>query len=196
MPKKFTRQFMPPNELEKIRLSNKYPKLTKQELIAKMNEGLAQFLAFIDEFSEEQMLEPKDAVGWNVRDHITHLAAWAEGIVALLRREDRWTAMGLENPDDDEPDFDAMNAQIVVQHRHKSPAEARRWLVAAHDQAVSALEQLSTADLELPYGRFVPPFTSDEGKPVWGYVAGNTFGHYREHILWIKEFVDVESESS
>jgi hypothetical protein len=175
-------------------MSENYPKLSKKELVAKMNDGLAKFLAFIDEFSEEQMLDPKDTVGWNVRDHITHLAAWAEGIAALLGHEDRWAAMGLEILDDDEHDLDAMNAQIMVQHRHLSPSEAREMLVAAHERAVAALAPLSEADLERPYGRFVLPFTSDKGKPVWGYVAGNTFCHYREHIPWIKEFVDVSNE--
>ena len=173
-------------------MSNKYPKLSKKELVAKMNEGLAQFLTFIDELSEEQMLEPKDVVGWNVRDHLTHLAAWAEGIVALLCREDRWAAMGLtmENFSGNEHDFDAINEQIVVQHRHLSPLEARAWLVAAHERVVAALVPLTEADLELAYDRFVAPFTSNGGRPVWSYVAGNTFGHYREHTDWIDKIFD------
>ncbi len=165
--------------------------LSKQELVASMNDGLAQFLAFIGELSEEQMLEPKDVVGWNVRDHLTHLAAWADGIAALLRRENRWAVMGLalENPIYSEIDFDALNEQIVVQHRHLSPTEARDWLVAAHEQVIAAVTTLSEADLKLPYNRFVAPFTSDGGKPVWNYVASNTFGHYQEHTSWIEEIV-------
>ena len=173
-------------------MSSKYPELSKQELVASMNDGLAQFLTFIGELSEEQMLEPKDAAGWNVRDHLMHLAAWADGIAALLRREDRWAAMGLtiENPYDNEHDFDTMNEQIVVQHRHLSPAEARDWLVAAHERVAKAIAPLSEADLALTYNRFVAPFTSDGGRPVWGYVAGNTFGHYQEHTSWIREIVE------
>jgi hypothetical protein len=181
---------MPPNELEKIGMSNKYPKPPKQELIARMNDGLTQFLAFIDEFSEEQMLEPKDAVGWNVRDHITHLAAWAEGIAALMRREDRWAAMGISEEIAQSHAFDQMNEAIVVQHRHLSPLEARSWLVAAHERVVAALAPLTDADLELTYDRFVAPFTSDGGRPVWNYVAGNSFGHYQEHTTWIGEIMD------
>ena len=172
-------------------MSEKYPKPTKQELIARMNDGLAQFLAFIDQFSEEQLLNPTDAVGWNGRDHITHLAVWTEGITALLYREDRWAAMGLtmDHFGDDEPDFDAMNAQIVIQHRHLSHTEAREWLVAAHEQAVAALEPLAEAELLLPYDRFVAPFTGDGGRPIWSYVAGITFGHYKQHTPWIEAIV-------
>ena len=57
--------------------------------------GLAQFLVFIDQFTEEQLMVPKDAAGWNGRDHITHLAAWLKGIVALLNHQDRWAAVGV-----------------------------------------------------------------------------------------------------
>jgi len=49
-----------------------------------MNESLGRLL------SKEQQLGPKDVAGWNVRDHLTHLAVWADGVAALLlRREER-----------------------------------------------------------------------------------------------------------
>lgn len=178
-------------------MTKKYPTPTRQELIARIHDGLAQFLTVIDQFSEEQMRTVKDAVGWNGRDHLTHLAVWAEGIAALLRREDRWAAMGLkmENPDDDEPDFDMMNEQIVVQHRHLSPAEARTWLIAANEAVVAALKALPEAELELAYDRFVAPFTGDGGRPIWGYVAGNTFGHCLEHAEWIEAIVSHTSQA-
>jgi hypothetical protein len=69
-------------------MSDNYPKLTKQELIIKMNEGLRDFLTFLDQYSDEQLLQPTDAAGWNARDHITHLAVWADGVAAsaALRR--------------------------------------------------------------------------------------------------------------
>ncbi|WP_420629997.1 ClbS/DfsB family four-helix bundle protein [Candidatus Leptofilum sp.] len=173
-------------------MSTKYPKPSKSELIAKMNEGLDHFLAFINQFSEAQLLELKDAVGWNGRDHITHLAAWVEGIGALLRREDRWAAMGLAGQilSNGQSDYDAMNAQIADQQSHLSPAEAREGLIAAHERTVAAVDQLDEADLLLPYGRFVAPFTEDSGKPVWNYVAGNSFGHYNQHTPWIKAIVN------
>jgi hypothetical protein len=161
---------------------------TKQELRTRMNNGLEQFLAVIESFSEDQMLVPTDSVGWNVRDHLIHLAVWADGIAALLRREHRWTAMGLdmEEPEDDEPDYDMLNALIIKQHRHLSPAQARDWLMAAHRRVLDAMEALQESELSLPYEQFVSPYTGTWGHPIAEYILGNTEDHYNEHTPWIR----------
>ena len=109
---------------------------TKQELRQEMDAGLARLLNAIDQFSEAQMLAPQDAKGWNARDHLTHLAAWADGIAALLRRQDRWTTMGLslDASEYTNLDFDRINDKIARQNRQVSPEEARTWLIAAHER--------------------------------------------------------------
>jgi hypothetical protein len=173
-------------------MSDEIATAIKQELIAHMNEGLSQFSAFLDQYSAEQLEGLTDAVGWNARDHITHLAAWADGIAALLRREDRWAAVGISKELGESQDYDQMNEAneaIAEQHRHLSSAEACRWLVAAHEGLVAAMEPLEDADLLLRYERFVPPFTGDEGSPIMAYIKGDTYEHYREHGRWIEEFI-------
>ena len=165
---------------------------TKQELIAQMNEGLHEFLAFLDQYSDTQLLDLKDHVGWNARDHLTHLAAWADGIAALLRHEDRWTAMGITEELGESHDFDKINEVIMAQHSHLSPQEARRWVVNAHEALVAAMAPLSDADLLLPYERFVPPFTGDGGSPIIAYIKADTYEHYQEHHTWIEAFIPAE----
>lgn len=151
-----------------------------------MNEGLDQFLQEIDRLSDAQMTAPTDAAGWNVRDHLTHLAAWADGIAALIRRENRWAAMGLEMDEPEgEPDYDVLNAQLVEQSRSLSPGQARDWLLEAHQRVAEAMEGLDESRLSEPYGRFVPPFTGDWGEPIAEYILGNTEDHYDQHTAWL-----------
>lgn len=159
------------------------------EMRQRLAVGLDKFLAEIDRLDEHQLTELRDAAGWNVRDHLLHLAAWADGIAALLRREDRWATMGIADPGPGEIDYDAINEQIIAPLRHLSAAEARARLVAADARVREAVAALSDEELELPYGRYVPPFTSNEGYPVGAYIAGNTFGHYQEHLPWIRKIV-------
>jgi hypothetical protein len=166
--------------------------LTKQALIACMNEGLSHFLAFLDHYSAEQLEALTDAVGWNARDHITHLAAWADGIAALLRREDRWAAVGISKELGESQEDDVMNEAnevIAAQHRHLSAAEACQWLVAAHKGLVAAIEPLEDADLLLPYERFVAPFTGDGGRPIMDAITADSYEHYQEHGPWIESFI-------
>jgi hypothetical protein len=56
----------------------------------------------------------------------------------------------------------------------------------------SALGKLSDADLQKPYSHYQPA-DPDEKRPVVGWVAGNTYEHYAEHIDWINQLL---SESS
>jgi hypothetical protein len=158
-----------------------------------MQTGLEQFLAVLDRLSDDQMTGPRDAAGWNVCDHVTHLAVWADGIAALLRREDRWKAMGLDmgDPEGDEPDYDSLNAQLVERSRHLTPGEARAWLAAAHERARQAMEALTEAELSAPYERFVAPFTGDWGYPIAEYLLGNTEDHYEEHTPWMLAIVQA-----
>lgn len=163
---------------------------TMAELRAQMDAGLSSFLAALDRLDASQLVGPVDAVGWTVRDHLVHLAVWADGIATLLRREDRWASMGLANPGSGERDYDAMNETIRRQHVRRTPAEAREWLVAAHQRIATALEGMSDADLAAPYERYAPPFTGDSGDPIWRYVAGDTFEHYAEHLPWMQAIVE------
>jgi len=126
--------------------------MTVRELRARMDAGLARFEAALDRLSEEQLTGPKDAAGWSVRDHLTHLAVWADGITALLRGEDRWKAMGI-SPDlttstaGGELDYDAINEQIAERHRQLSAAEARALLAAAHQRLAAEVDKLTDEQL-------------------------------------------------
>lgn len=175
-----------------VKMSEEQGKYTKSTLRKRMDDGLAAFLSELDRLSEAQMTEPKDAAGWNVRDHLTHIITWMDGITALMRRENRWAAMGLPGEPERPLDFDKINAQIVVQHRHLTPAEARARLVESHRKITAAMEALDENELDAPYDRFVAPFTGSDGRPIVSYILGDTVEHYEEHLVLIRALTDSE----
>ena len=164
---------------------------SKHNLTTLMAERLRELLAQIDQLSDEQMLGPTDAAGWNVRDHLTHLAVWAEGIAALIRDGNRWQAMGLDIQDlpNVRPDYDQINATIAQAHRHMTPAEARAWVIKAHEGVLAVIDTLTDDDLLRPYGDFTNPKLGSFGHPIGDYIHGNTAGHYEEHLPWILAIV-------
>jgi hypothetical protein len=167
---------------------------TVRDVRAQMDAGLTQFLAALDQLSDAQMLNIVDAAGWNVRDHLTHLAAWANGVAALIYREDRWAAMGIPTPNLDGnritgAEIDQVNARIAALHQATSPADARAMLTAAHQRLSAAVETLRDDELTLPYARFAPPFTGDSGAAIIEYIVGDSYEHYAEHQTWILELV-------
>ena len=62
----------------------------------------------------------------------------------------------------------------------------------SHAALMVALGKLSDADLQKPYSHFQPT-DSKQKRPVIGWVAGNTYEHYAEHIGWIDHLVKESS---
>jgi hypothetical protein len=167
------------------------PRATKAEITDRTAGAFDALTGVLDTIDEADMVGPTDDEGWTVLDHIVHLCCWAEGIAALLRREPRWERMGVpefdpgQRPPGTDVDFDQVNAVMRERNRGLTVAEARQRLQAAHREVTAAVDALNDDELNLPYGRFVEPFTEDTGDPVFGRVLGNTAGHYEEHIPWI-----------
>lgn len=167
---------------------------TVRELRARMDEGLSGFEDAIGRLSEQQLTGPRDAAGWTVRDHLTHLAAWADGITALLRGGDRWAAMGVEPvvaPGSNPPtyDFDVINERIAERHRGLSGAEALALAVASHRALAAEVDKLSDEQLSWPYNRFGKPALGDGSTPIIEYIAGDSYEHYPEHLGWIESLL-------
>jgi hypothetical protein len=159
---------------------------TVAELRRLMDEGLGRLLTTVDQLDPARIEDSTDAQGWSAEDHLAHLAIWVDGIAALLRTENRWAAMGLDITDADRDSLgaDGINDLVVDRHRDLTPAQARAWLMEAHSRLGKAVESLSDDDLMRPYGSFTTP-PDDKGHPIFGYVVGNTFEHYDEHLPWI-----------
>jgi hypothetical protein len=163
---------------------------TFQQIREEMDAGLDRLLALLDTYSDEQMLRLTDAGGWNVRDHITHLFSWTDGLIALLKKESRWVRMGISPEGVASRDFDVMNGEMVVQYRHLSPAEARAKLISAHQQVIEMMSGMSEAELMLPYKHYATTtFSGEDGPPIYAAILETTSQHYDEHTPWIKAII-------
>lgn len=160
-----------------------YPK-SKEEVMQAINEGWAELNTLLDSLTDEQLTQPGPDGGWSVKDHIAHMAVWEAGISALLRKEDRWQAMGVTLGQAEQPDWDEMNATIEAQHTDLSLDEVRDLFARSHQEMLDALEPLTYDELMLPYRHYDTASKSEN--PVGAYIAGNTWGHWAEHAGWIR----------
>jgi hypothetical protein len=164
--------------------------VTKAEMLRRIDEGYKAFKQLLNTWSDEQLTKAGPE-GWSVKDHLAHLAAWEMGIVALRRKENRWEAMGLPKDIMSQiKDEDDLNERIHNNSRDHSLAEVRAAFEDAHQQMVSAISNLTDADLVKTYSYFQPDEPGDDdGQPIWPRIVGNTYGHYEEHTPWIKTVV-------
>jgi uncharacterized protein (TIGR03083 family) len=161
--------------------------MTKEELLKAIQTSWDEFNAYLDTLSEEQLTQPADAAGWTVKDHLSHVTMWEEGMVAMLLKQPRGPAMGLQADEWANFDSDQINAVIQEQHKGDSLGEVKRMSKEVHQRLVEHIQQLSDGDLQRPYREFQAD--SDDGEPIIGRLQGNTFEHYEEHRPWIEAIV-------
>ncbi len=155
---------------------------TVQEVIARSESEWDALQAPLSTLDATKMTTP-GAEGWSVRDELAHLAAWAKGLAALVRKQPRYPPMGL--PADAAPHtvgIERMNQMIFERNRTRTLEEVQTELLAAHQDAIAAISELSDEDLLRPYDDFQPQDRRPDGDtPILWRIAGNTFGHYAEH---------------
>lgn len=117
---------------------------------------------------------------------MAHVSAWERSLLALLRGEPRAAAVGLDKARYELLDTDEINAHIVAEARTRTLAGVRERFLATHDQVVTAVRALSDEQLLLPYSHYQPEDPPHNENPVVGWINGNTWDHYNEHIAWIR----------
>lgn len=153
-----------------------------------MQRGWQEFSAYLKTLSEEQMTARTDAVGWTVKDHLAHIAVWANGIDAMLGGDSRHEAMGIDLETwrhmMKTKDFDRINGLIQQRHKGKSLDEVFTMLHDAHQRLVEKVQAMSEEDLKLPYRHFQAESNSEV--PIIDYIMAETYEHYAEHKPWIE----------
>ncbi|MBI5566504.1 MAG: ClbS/DfsB family four-helix bundle protein [Chloroflexi bacterium] len=164
---------------------------TKAELIAELTAGWQLLEDRLHSLSEVQLTVRRAPGEWSIKDHVAHLMAYELGMVAMLRHESRWAAMQLDEKFVHEAtSFDALNAVLYEHHKERpAPAVLTIWR-DTHQHLMAALADLTDDDLLKPYTFYQPLDPVKDGQnPVIDWIAGNTYGHYAEHLPWLEELL-------
>ena len=171
-------------------MSSEWP-ASKTEFQEQLEYSWSQLQQTLDSLTEEQMTERTDAVGWTVKDHLAHLVVWEQGIIALLGREPRYEAMGVDLQTAQRMNEGGWLNQILrAQHRSASLSDVRARLRETHEELTAVVGSLQPEDLLKSYFHYQPDEPGDDsGEPVLRWVIGNSSGHYLEHLPWIRQLV-------
>ena len=169
------------------------PPSTVQEVLGNIEREWDALQKVLSGLNADQMTTAGEE-GWSTKDELAHLAAWARGLAALVRKQRRYPPMGL--PEDASPNsfgIENMNRNIYERNRDLPLDDVLAELKAAHLDALDAVSKLSDDDLLRPYDDFQPQDNRPDGHtPILWRIAGNTYGHYAEHRetierLWSRE---------
>jgi len=165
-------------------MNDEWPE-SKAEFQQQLADAWSQLQQTLDSLTEEQMTGRTDAAGWTVKDHLAHLIPWEQGMIALLRYEPRYAAMGVDVAQHENED--ELNEGLRTPYRSTSLTEVRERLRETHEALSALVASLGPDDLFKSYSHYQPDETGDEGgEPVIRWVVGNRSGHYLEHLPWIQ----------
>lgn len=159
---------------------------TKPELLALINERWGVLHDLLGQLDAAQLEQPLGD-GWTPKQHVAHLAAWEQSLLGLLRKERRPEAMGISSELWESHDTDAINASIAGRDGSLPVVEVARKSEQTHRALLDILDSLTIDELNLPYSAYQPFDPTPNANPVIGWVHGNTWDHYNEHIGWLEQ---------
>ena len=145
----------------------------------------AELMGLLETLSEPEYERPLGD-GWPVKVHLAHITAWERSLLGILGKRSRAAAMGVPEVLWQQEDTDAINGFLAAQATGETTGAILERLRDTHAEVVEAIGALTDKDLERPYSDYQPgdlPYNPD---PVGGWVAGNTWEHYEEHIGWLR----------
>ena len=162
---------------------------TKSELLLAIDRAWVALDSFLAGLTDRQMTDVRDDQGWNVQDHITHIAAWEESVAILFRGKPRHEALGIDQALYATASFDEINAIVRDQRKHISLASATNEFRTVHSGLMASVRALSDADLNRSVREFFPQSPRDDERRVFDILYDNTAHHFSEHLGWIEALV-------
>ena len=162
--------------------------MNKTEVLEALENGREEFLDLIEGLSEQELQQPGVAGDWSIKDILAHLSRWEGELVKLL-----WQAgQGSGTPSTMQfspVDVDEINARWWAQSRDRPLESVLGDFHAVRTQTMRRVEAFSNQDLTDP-----KRFPWSEGKPLWEWVEGDSFGHEAEHAEQIRGWVEGRKE--
>jgi hypothetical protein len=161
---------------------------TLTELMDAIQSARAELESFLAGLHERDA-SMKDANGWTVRDHVTHIAVWEDSVAVLFRGGKRHEALGIDERLYAEASFDDMNDVIKRAQEHLTLAQAVAVMHRVHEALMDDVRRLSDAELGTTVRYRFPNAPQSDKRRVIDFFLENTAAHYEEHLPWMRELV-------
>lgn len=151
-----------------------------------MNLARGELEAFIAGTPPEHLVGPRKN-GWSIKDHLYHIATWDLYLIALLERQPRLPAVGLDA--DPQGEYDSTNAIFFERGRDLPLSHVLGMFRSNRSRIIEQFQRLSDADLGRPIAEFQPFEPDPLPGTVGAWISAITVEHDRTHHRWMKELL-------
>jgi hypothetical protein len=153
--------------------------MKKSELLDALESSRERLLELIDDLQADSYDEPGVNGAWSLKDILSHLARWEAELVKLLWQISQGQAptsahfSGISTDSLNEKWYGEMRSrplQMILEDYHN-----------VRNQTMHRIEAFSDQELNDP-----KRYRWLRGKPLWVWVAADSYEHENEHLLQIK----------
>jgi hypothetical protein len=155
---------------------------TRAELMHRVEEAWAALDHALVDLDAHQLSAAPAAGAWSIKDHLAHIAVWANSASALLSGKSRPEMMGIAASVWEAGSEAEINAAIEQAWREREATDVLTALRTAQAALRELIGAMSDDDLAMPYSHFQPDAEPYEPRPVVGWIAGNTYAHVADHL--------------
>jgi hypothetical protein len=154
--------------------------MNRDELIEKLERSRENFLELVEDLDDAAMVEVLTSDHWSITDILAHLARWEAELVKLL-----WQLRQGQRPTTAHFTGDTVDATNARWQKEDRTRPLERILTDFHGVRNQTLRRLEGfTDRELNDEKRFPWLN---GKPLWQWVASDSFEHEAEHIASVQE---------
>ena len=176
--------------------------MDKARLLNLMNTSYAAFTQLLSPLSEAQLTTPGVTGLWSIKDILAHLAVWEHHALNYLLAAEKGdvppesTLEELGYGDAQPPEADALppeeradefspeNSFLYHQNKERPLADVQDDFRLTFADIVATVQRI---DGTLLFDSHSMAWT--EGRPLWLWIAGNTYEHYEEHTGPIEQWL-------
>lgn len=158
-------------------------RIGKDELLSRIDRAWAALQKDIGALPDEQ-ITARGPERWSVKDHVAHIAGWEQMMAAQVRDWRARDTSGTPAATFASIDTDTVNARLYESRAKMSLTDVRELAGRAHDGAIEAIRTIDERRLHEPFWDDDP-----ERRPATEKIAGDTYLHYLEHLIWIRVLV-------
>ena len=160
--------------------------MNKGELLNKLESSRESFLELIDDIQDDTFEEPGVNGAWSLKDVLAHLTRWEAELVKLLWQVSQGLAPTSAHFSD--VSIDKLNEKWYSEMRARRLDKVLEDYHSVRNQTMRRIEDFSDQELndEKRY-RWLG------GRPLWAWIAADSYEHEYEHSLQIKVWKDEKS---
>ena len=155
--------------------------MTRDEIIDALEDTREKFLEALEDLSDEALQEPGVFADWSIKDILYHISMWEAELVKLL-----WQAAQGQHPTTahfsaSPTPVDQINADWLEKGRERPLELVWQDFEGVRKQTSRRVDAFSDEDLNDPQC-----FPWLHGRPLWEWVAGDSYEHEEEHLADIQ----------